>query len=283
MAERTTVYYADPDSFNDPLDCNPGIQLWKSKADIQNVLKSFYSESNKNEMVRFKKLLERLWYLSGNPDYASNKLKNRDRIYRQSLSNEIKKHLGKYFSGTGVLSMARSHSSMLMWSHYADNHKGVCLGYDINRRHGQRVYRARYDLPRKIPFELIEDWRLGGSTSAEKELRAHFFLTKSKDWVYENEYRLLRSPDGKESGIGADYAPSEIAEVMFGLYCDFSVKVAMVRLLDNSSKKVKFFDMTTKASSFELRRSRIETGELLASSPGLSKPALMEGFERIKK
>src|ERR1700681_4254027 len=32
---------------------------------------------------------------------------------------------------TGVLCFSRSWSNPVLWSHYADKHKGVCLGFDV--------------------------------------------------------------------------------------------------------------------------------------------------------
>ena len=32
----------------------------------------------------------------------------------------------------GVLSLSKSYNHQLLWSHYADSHKGYCVGYDVS-------------------------------------------------------------------------------------------------------------------------------------------------------
>ena len=35
----------------------------------------------------------------------------------------------------GILSLASSNKNLLMWSHYASEHKGMCLEFNASRRH----------------------------------------------------------------------------------------------------------------------------------------------------
>src|ERR1035441_10393936 len=84
-------------------------------------------------------------------------------------------------------------SSTLMWSHYADNHRGLCLEFSTNNnvfRCAQRiVYRSKY--PVWHPHTLLLE------TNIEEAL-----LTKSRDWRYEKEYRVVarRSTAGGPAG-----------------------------------------------------------------------------------
>lgn len=72
--------------------------------------------------------------------------------------------------------------SMLMWSHYSDRHRGICLEFDkdsdlIGMGHQVR-YRDTYPelLPQTAKNDLLE-----------------LVLTKSKDWSYEKEFRIIAS------------------------------------------------------------------------------------------
>jgi hypothetical protein len=78
--------------------------------------------------------------------------------------------------------------STLMWSHYGDNHRGICLGFnldnDVFRNAWEVSYAAVY--PRWIPHRM-------------KEAAMTMLLTKSDAWAYEHEFRLIMSasyPDG---------------------------------------------------------------------------------------
>ena len=82
--------------------------------------------------------------------------------------------------------------STLMWSHYADNHRGICLEFTTREAPFQCaqkvVYRSEY--PQWQPHILLE-------ARIEQAL-----LTKSDDWEYEDEYRILskKSDAGGRAG-----------------------------------------------------------------------------------
>jgi Protein of unknown function (DUF2971) len=74
----------------------------------------------------------------------------------------------------------------LMWSHYADNHQGVCLEFAVEDPlfgFAQEVmYLSSY--PQWAPHSLM-------STDEPSVL-----LTKSDDWQYEHEYRIIGLAEG---------------------------------------------------------------------------------------
>jgi len=89
---------------------------------------------------------------------------------------------------TRVLSFSEDHRNALMWSHYADYHRGICIGFrravmeqlaPLQQVH----YRARVPT---LPEELPEEEKLSAS-----------FLSKSGDWGYEREWRIITF-DGRE-------------------------------------------------------------------------------------
>jgi len=75
------------------------------------------------------------------------------------------------FAGTG--------KSILMWSHYADYHRGVCLELSLGIAE-QHLWKVTYD-DRLTKFSIMD--MLGNRDSA--------FARKSKCWEYEEEYRLM--------------------------------------------------------------------------------------------
>jgi hypothetical protein len=137
----------------------------------------------------------------------------------------------------GVLSLSERHESVLMWSHYAENHQGICIGFDTDRDFfglaGQVAYRE------EMPFS---DLLTRTGEGAERILEAAL-LTKSTDWSYEREWRVLKSKrpleeigeitaDAFDKGfdeagrraLAAHYGPgrypfepSAVAEIIFGL------------------------------------------------------------------
>src|SRR5262249_17850696 len=72
--------------------------------------------------------------------------------------------------------------SLLMWAHYGEKHEGICLEFDATREFGL-AYRVAYsdNLIAITPDLLRENVALAEA----------MVLTKSSEWKYEDEYRML--------------------------------------------------------------------------------------------
>jgi hypothetical protein len=103
-----------------------------------------------------------------------------------------------------VLSFSEDHRNALMWSHYADYHQGICIGFKraimeqlapLQQVH----YRTRVPT---LPEELPEEDKLSAG-----------FLSKSVDWGYEREWRIITF-DRREY---LDLPRGAISVVVFGV------------------------------------------------------------------
>jgi len=72
--------------------------------------------------------------------------------------------------------------STLMWSHYAANHSGICLEFDVDNPLFRNARPVRYR-------STYPEWALHDIEENILEL----VLTKSMDWAYEREFRLIAS------------------------------------------------------------------------------------------
>ena len=74
-------------------------------------------------------------------------------------------------------------TKLLLWSHYADKHKGICLGFDLKQNTFEEVEyvdkRLRPELDDEEQFTLPEP------------LQKRLHLLKASDWRYEEELRIL--------------------------------------------------------------------------------------------
>ena len=86
--------------------------------------------------------------------------------------------------------------SILMWSHYADNHRGLCIGYDFNKLDSSELLRSLIfpvsyiDNPANLSF-LTDDENNEMCSSLVDATMVISSLCKSKLWAYENEWRVL--------------------------------------------------------------------------------------------
>lgn len=102
------------------------------------------------------------------------------RLAMRLLREAFAKHLG-------ILCFSRDWHNPVMWGHYAQSHRGLCLGFDVDESVAMSV---RY-VSKRIPL----DHYLDPSTS-EAEVRAlaaKFASTKYAHWRYEKEIRCWAS------------------------------------------------------------------------------------------
>ena len=95
--------------------------------------------------------------------------------------NRFKVHHNKIF---GLLCMSTTWHEPLLWGHYADKHKGICLGFDVDPDWWHKVdYQEE-----RISLESL------GRASVDHINASDFLkigITKFKAWEYEREYRAF--------------------------------------------------------------------------------------------
>jgi hypothetical protein len=107
--------------------------------------------------------------------------------------------------------------SLLMWAHYAEKHKGVCLEFDAKQIGNS--YRVLYpDLLQAIGPDTLND---------PKALLDAVLLSKSSEWAYENEYRILARDKNADPGFLAttdedflDLLPGALTGIIVGCNAD---------------------------------------------------------------
>lgn len=90
-------------------------------------------------------------------------------------------------SQVGVLCLSETYESILMWSHYADSHRGICLVYDTNHEFFAPAQPVLYQeqRPRVDPLKHTNEQMLDNA-----------IFTKSNAWAYEKEWRILHYQQG---------------------------------------------------------------------------------------
>lgn len=134
---------------------------------------------------------------------------------RIELRSRIKAIRDKWDNQLGLLCFSSNWTNPVLWSHYGDKHKGVCLGFDVPRPSAKEV---RYR-PDRIDIKVADLDRLESETEAPEEV----LLTKFKHWEYESERRvLLNLRDCVEEGslYFSSFSPSlALTEVILGDLC----------------------------------------------------------------
>ena len=138
-------------------------------------------------------------------------------------------------------------SSLLMWAHYANSHKGFCIGYkfeDIINKFGINIlpviYSEEYSVIRS--YKMFEDYD-------------EFFLdewrSKSIEWSYEKEWRLVgdyRKNEPYEKGQVVDMVKPFC--IYMGVNIDKAIRNQLVEIC--SEREIKLFQMQLSEKSYRL-------------------------------
>lgn len=110
-----------------------------------------------------------------------------------------------------VCSFTERFDSILMWSHYAEQHQGICIEYDFsNEKQAALVHPVLYS-------DKFYNMKAHHSGTLNLKLSS---LTKSKDWEYEKEWRIamiagdtdsmrIRAPMPKTIYLGVNFEEND--------------------------------------------------------------------------
>jgi len=147
-----TVWFADPRTFNDPFDCQ--LQLLMDP------------DRPTDEIPRVGHAIE-------------DKLRSDPEIRRQLVRG-----LTDMIEHAGVVCLSKMRDQTLMWSHYADEHRGFCMGFQPNGLGRSATSRVEY-CARESVLDLD---RFKGSIG---HIVGQVLCTKVSEWSYEQEWRLI--------------------------------------------------------------------------------------------
>lgn len=134
------------------------------------------------------------------------------------------RNIKNHFHGRiGVICFSTNWQSPVMWSHYADKHKGICLGFDIP---------DEFAIP--IKYVTARDAAAAEAQLARNKPDAafaeRFMTTKYDAWSYEKERRLyvgLEECDPKSGMYFYNFGPSlTLKEIILGPRCETTLAEA---------------------------------------------------------
>lgn len=271
------IFYADPSTFNDPLDSRPCIA---ADCDIPTLEKTVYELIRRRieaemlagaQRVKYKgpktlahiekhsrraaqQRFETISYYATDPEYTG----ERTYIYSRFLTEEIEQELLLQYD-KGILSLATRNNCPLMWSHYGDQHRGLCIGYSVRYPAQSQLYKVQYGGRRDVQASTVAAM-LRGDATARTIVDSTVLLRKAQDWRYEKEWRMF-GPKGKHD------SPLELVEIIFGVRCENTVKHTIARALDLRARPVKLYEMHEIPGTFCLKRRILNVDALGASYP----------------
>ncbi|MCI5224901.1 MAG: DUF2971 domain-containing protein, partial [Candidatus Electrothrix sp. AR4] len=135
------VYYADPKKFNDPLECSP--KLINDGANLESLEKLYCEIANQSDEKNINKTIDELRNDAIEYVYTWTQVEDKEldkeeeisfirKYHKSRLQDKIKEYLDSIMKKRGILSLSSTWKSPLMWSHYSDQHRGICIEYEFS-------------------------------------------------------------------------------------------------------------------------------------------------------
>jgi hypothetical protein len=221
IIENHSLKFSSPITFNDPFDLNNNlVDFSYNRMDLKKVVDKGKGSMNHSER---KKLL-------------NENLKKSENVFK--TFNHV---FDKEKETCGISCFSKSFNNTLMWSHYADKHKGVCLGFSINPldngddflmlcvRYAHEIKPLNYFRNRDI---VLLNW----------------LFTKSHVWSYEEEVRIYL----KRNGF-VNFNKKCLKEIHFGVRTPKEYIEKIKKLLKKNGYSVnKLTKMSVDTKTFDL-------------------------------
>lgn len=245
---KNILYMSPPIYFNDPFDCRipTNYALIDSIEKIEKYVLAFIKK-HQDFLLRKGINLEKE-FIKMCEDFSQN-IDIIQADHERILFDQQDKHYG-------VLSLSKRWNSILMWSHYADNHSGFCVGFSEDKiresglfgKGGPVHYNPENDYPTINPLEE-ENLMITGFKQTH---------TKAYDWEYEQEYRLTKLfvpnvPTTEDRKI--QFKDDLLSEIIIGLTTSETSKKEILEIAKN--KNIKVYQTKKVSMKFEIFREQI--------------------------
>lgn len=178
--EKPYLHFSLPDQLNDPFDCNISLEI---------VIKNLIEKADG---------------------------KNKDNL--KAFLGELRKFQVNV-AKLGICSFSLDYENSVMWSYYANQHKGVCLVYEFPMSFLDDQERILgVDTVKYVPNPITEWLEKSSGLYTENhykfitDLLKLVLTSKGPSWEYEKEVRIIR-PEPGEFHIPKEF----IKEICFGL------------------------------------------------------------------
>ncbi|AQT95942.1 DUF2971 domain-containing protein [Pseudomonas azotoformans] len=208
--KKGTVWLSSPTSFNDPFDCAINLDRKKIKESLAHAVDEITKGANVSEeaMLGFKTV------------------KPADEIAYDQLRESLK----EVMQSIGVLCLSEVPDEILMWSHYANYHKGFCIEYAL----GENSILKEMAKPVRYT-EIFPSLSLVNLPSGAKDNFLEICIyTKAIQWRYEKEWRVIMDEGGK-----LFKAPAPISAIIFGARMPHNDKIEIYEAL-KKDKNISF-------------------------------------------
>lgn len=231
--KNASLYFNKPSSFNDPFDCS--IMLDSVNYSDEDLVRLFNNMIDAGEIYGFPR---------------ASSLGDLPNDFSQQVANGLRKAvLDKQnfcLNNIGCTCFSETNIHLLLWSHYANGHRGICLEFDTSSPLFEKIFNVTYsdDYPKFNPIEVILNKE---RFSSDRSLFAPL-LAKFTCWEYEREWRAFHQEPNKLY----TYPVEALKAVYFGISAETTDIEIVCLILLGQSKNIEFYRGKKGNTSFEV-------------------------------
>ena len=192
VLENKMIRFTQPGDFNDPFEFRPYIQSAASDEFVQEYVEANLDKLLEEELARYGALLQPgagkmlKEMVSLNKAGVLEFFRHLELQVLQGLSPSIDASLNQ---NVGVMCLSEVPDSLLMWGHYTEDHRGFVVGFDSDHTFfsKRRSEQDEFGFLRRVNYQHERPRVVLSDTSSPV-----WFNTKSDQWAYEKEWRMLR-------------------------------------------------------------------------------------------
>ncbi len=245
VLKNGTVRFSSPSEFNDPFDVQHDLQVPFSKEDLLNAVRQRFKGMIANgRSAPLNVSLDVMRKINEHFDYIMEQSSKtvREKLFEEEIPNFIRlyesiiettplfnKNFKNLLKEASFFCVSEMPNNLLMWAHYADSHQGAVIklncfpekntGLSSLYKHIKKVNYTE-DIPPYHTLEGYIDNILGVSPLTTDHYLDALAYTKSADWEYEREWRVIEKLNNTKNPNNCYWnrkiLPEEIDEIVFG-------------------------------------------------------------------
>lgn len=235
----SVIYMQAPREFNDPYDSLPDNPIPKISMSELEMIKAQCIRNN--TLPDFIEFLDKARVPS---------LQEQVLVELTSIINTKK---AEVLDQIGVSCFSETNDNLLMWAHYADSFKGICVEYSTEELPFSKIDPVYYsdEVAKLDPVRLL-------SPESVDEVRRQY-LTKSCAWKYEREWRIVVL-EGKQAW---HVKPGIVKAIYFGPLMKPSLMKIVMDISSMADKKIDYYRGLLSRDQFLVEFIKVDRNELL--------------------
>jgi hypothetical protein len=228
------IYLSAPEQFNDPFDCSPTFDFSCTKEEAEALADRTLARDTVTRTPEELRVAKERFL-------ASFPIPNLDEAYEHMRAA----HERAVREAMGVYSLSARVDSPLLWSHYADSHHGLCIGFHPDA--------YPFNIAQQVVYSQIRG-AVNPFNQAPDQVLANSILQKSEDWTYEAEWRIAL-PNAARKSIS--FENGAITEIIFGARMLHEHQDLVRSWI--SGHRPKFFQARISTRTFAIEIDRLQT------------------------